>query len=338
MESTQVPTATTREERCRDFGSRFRLAREAKGCSVRALAQLTRISAGFIEALENGDFDKLPGEVFGRGFVRSICKSLHLDTDDLIAAFDRCWEPEHQQKSILQVEYKTSPYRQGKFAALCLFLNERLVQTQTRRSLILGFSLLCLAGLSVWQVRRLPISLWKNAVVERIAGGATKVRSSSGQASKLEALPEPAQSASSGSQAVPDPAHHLPSTNHNVTDASSQSAPATRTTQASASVTASVSPKVEKVEVVREGQGEQVLEIQVSEKVRLRTDVDAKGAQAKEYTPGLYQFKFINKIDMMVYDAAAVNMTFNGRPVGSLGNKGRVRRISFHSNAESTRL
>ena len=54
------------------FGAIFRAARESSGFTVERAAMATRISQPFIEALERDDFDKLPGAVFGRGFIRNL--------------------------------------------------------------------------------------------------------------------------------------------------------------------------------------------------------------------------------------------------------------------------
>jgi hypothetical protein len=79
--------------------------------------------------------------------------------------------------------------------------------------------------------------------------------------------------------------------------------------------------------------GAQTLEIVVSEPVRIKLDVDGGPPVTKELTPDTYKFTFTDHADMMVYDAGAVKISFNGRSLGSLGNKGRVRRLSFQAQA-----
>ena len=54
-----------------DFGSRMKRAREARGMSLREIAARTKISASALEALERNDIARLPGGIFGRGFVRA---------------------------------------------------------------------------------------------------------------------------------------------------------------------------------------------------------------------------------------------------------------------------
>ena len=47
----------------------------------------TRIRSDFVKALEDGNFAKLPDQVFARGFVRSYARSLGLDEEDAINRF-----------------------------------------------------------------------------------------------------------------------------------------------------------------------------------------------------------------------------------------------------------
>lgn len=68
-------------------GEFFRQVRETKGLTVEEVASKTRIRSDFVKALEDGNFAKLPDQVFARGFVRSYARSLGLDEDDAIHRF-----------------------------------------------------------------------------------------------------------------------------------------------------------------------------------------------------------------------------------------------------------
>lgn len=68
-------------------GEFFKQVRETKGLTVDEVASKTRIRADFIKALEDGNFARLPDQVFAKGFVRSYARSLGLDEDDAIQRF-----------------------------------------------------------------------------------------------------------------------------------------------------------------------------------------------------------------------------------------------------------
>src|SRR5436309_11362444 len=70
------------------FGERLKRERELREVSVNELMKSTRISQRFLEALENEDWAKLPGGVFGRAFVRTIARYLGLDEESFLAEYD----------------------------------------------------------------------------------------------------------------------------------------------------------------------------------------------------------------------------------------------------------
>ena len=79
----------TPERTTGDFGSRLREARERKGVSLRAIADVTRISVGFLEALERSDISRLPGGIFSRAFVRAYAGEVGLDAEAAVEDFVR---------------------------------------------------------------------------------------------------------------------------------------------------------------------------------------------------------------------------------------------------------
>jgi cytoskeletal protein RodZ len=70
------------------FGERLKRERELREVSLEEVAKGTRIAERFLEALENEQWDKLPGGVFGRGFVRSIARYLGLSEENLLSEYD----------------------------------------------------------------------------------------------------------------------------------------------------------------------------------------------------------------------------------------------------------
>lgn len=71
-----------------NFGERLKREREMREVTMDELSKSTRISNRFLQALENEDWEKLPGGVFGHGFVRSIARYLGLDEESLLGEYD----------------------------------------------------------------------------------------------------------------------------------------------------------------------------------------------------------------------------------------------------------
>jgi len=67
-------------------GTLLRAGREAAGLSVAAVAQQLKLAPRQIAAIEDGDYTKLPGRTFIRGFVRNYARLLRLDSDAVLAA------------------------------------------------------------------------------------------------------------------------------------------------------------------------------------------------------------------------------------------------------------
>jgi transcriptional regulator with XRE-family HTH domain len=70
------------------FGEHLKRERELREVSLDELSKATRISNRFLQALENEDWEKLPGGVFGHGFVRSIARYLGLGEEALLGEYD----------------------------------------------------------------------------------------------------------------------------------------------------------------------------------------------------------------------------------------------------------
>jgi cytoskeleton protein RodZ len=70
------------------FGQRLKRERELRGVSRDEICSATRIGTRYLEALENEQWEILPGGIFNRGFVRAVARFLGLDEDDLVADYD----------------------------------------------------------------------------------------------------------------------------------------------------------------------------------------------------------------------------------------------------------
>lgn len=69
-------------------GAQLRAAREAKQMQVADVAQTLKLGPRQVEALENGDWQGLPGHTFIRGFVRNYARLVNVDPAPLMAQLD----------------------------------------------------------------------------------------------------------------------------------------------------------------------------------------------------------------------------------------------------------
>src|SRR5215472_13243429 len=70
------------------FGERLKRERELREVTLEEISKATRIAPRFMDALENEKWERLPGGVFGRGFVRSVARYLGLNEEDLLSEYD----------------------------------------------------------------------------------------------------------------------------------------------------------------------------------------------------------------------------------------------------------
>ena len=64
-----------------------RHAREDFGQDLRGVADVLRIRPAYLEAIETGDFDSLPGTTYAVGFLRTYAEYLGLDSEDMVERF-----------------------------------------------------------------------------------------------------------------------------------------------------------------------------------------------------------------------------------------------------------
>jgi cytoskeletal protein RodZ len=66
------------------LGAWLRQQREARGVSLREIADASKISLRYLEALEQDRFDVLPAPVFAKGFLREYARVVGLDADEAV--------------------------------------------------------------------------------------------------------------------------------------------------------------------------------------------------------------------------------------------------------------
>lgn len=69
------------------IGDRLRQAREAKKLTIKNVALDTNMAPTYIEALEDEDFEKFPGETYIIGFLKTYSEYLKLDPDEMVMLY-----------------------------------------------------------------------------------------------------------------------------------------------------------------------------------------------------------------------------------------------------------
>ena len=90
------------------FGENLRREREARGISLDEISETTKISVRLLQAIENEEFDRLPGGVFNVNFVRQYARQVGLDEDRIVGDF-RAMTAEPEEAAVVQRPGTSSP-------------------------------------------------------------------------------------------------------------------------------------------------------------------------------------------------------------------------------------
>ncbi|NOT49077.1 MAG: helix-turn-helix domain-containing protein [Acidobacteria bacterium] len=71
------------------LGQKLRAAREQRGISISEVAEQTRISPLYLEAIDADNYKTLPGGIFNKGFIRSYAKYVGIDEQEALQEYSR---------------------------------------------------------------------------------------------------------------------------------------------------------------------------------------------------------------------------------------------------------
>ena len=69
------------------FGAQLKRQREQRKISLDDISASTKIGTRFLRAIEDDQFDQLPGGIFNKGFVRAYARHLGLDEEQTVADY-----------------------------------------------------------------------------------------------------------------------------------------------------------------------------------------------------------------------------------------------------------
>jgi cytoskeleton protein RodZ len=95
----QPPWEKNPEVESGSFGTWLRRQREIREISLREVAERTKISLRYLEAMEEDRFDVLPAPVFAKGFLREYARYVGLSADDVVNHYLAVHRPETGEAS-----------------------------------------------------------------------------------------------------------------------------------------------------------------------------------------------------------------------------------------------
>jgi cytoskeleton protein RodZ len=95
------------------FGEQLRLAREARGITLRHISDQTHIPIRYLEAIESDDYKPLPGGIFNRSFIKSYAKQIGFDEKEAIEGYLRTAREQGEPDEVATTPYKSHVYTDG---------------------------------------------------------------------------------------------------------------------------------------------------------------------------------------------------------------------------------
>ena len=97
-------------------GQKLRDERQNRGLSISEVSSATKIRTRFLEAIEKGEYVKLPSSSYAQGFVRNYAKFLDLAEEEILALFRREFDEEKAYKVLPEglVRQKEMPLKRFK--------------------------------------------------------------------------------------------------------------------------------------------------------------------------------------------------------------------------------
>ncbi len=101
------------QQRLSNPGDTLRAARTERRMTQVEIAQNLKISVAAVEGIENGLYDRLPGDTFARGYIRSYARLVGLDPNRLAVEFDRFRGIEARERPVSGISRVAEPRRSG---------------------------------------------------------------------------------------------------------------------------------------------------------------------------------------------------------------------------------
>lgn len=88
----------------KEIGEYLRKTREEKNISLKDVQESTKISMRYLEAIDRGDFNGIPGEVYRKGFIANYATAIGLDAQDVLKRYHQIQSEQEAERYQAQLE------------------------------------------------------------------------------------------------------------------------------------------------------------------------------------------------------------------------------------------
>jgi cytoskeleton protein RodZ len=294
-QNSQEPDEDSKEI---SLGSLLRTSREDRHIDLDAVVKATNVRRHYLEALENEEWEKLPSQVFVKGFLRSYAELLGLDTETVLDYYQKAAPRERYQPHALQgIGTRSSMWRRTiTISLLVLALIGVIIYLRGNGISIIGQAFRYLDTQSVTEqkeveIEREDVKIPDEEATETVFAGRAEIEDEQGEEIASVAEGESAQ------EAVVAP---------------EEGAVATE-----AGEEQPLSPRF-------------ILAATVIARTWLSIAVDDEPVKEYLFQPGeTFRWTAEEGFDMLVGNAGGIEFSLNGSPIGDLGPEGKVVRLKL---------
>jgi cytoskeletal protein RodZ len=135
------------------LGQELKRERELRGISLKEIADSTRISLRFLQAIEEDKLDVIPGHFFIRAILRSYAKSIGIDENQVLNKYQETYTFEEQ------LQYGESPERpRPRRRPLTQLFSRKIVRIAALAAAIIGLLLVLIYVLFLAPEKKPPVA------------------------------------------------------------------------------------------------------------------------------------------------------------------------------------
>jgi len=296
------------------IGETLRRERLKRRLDLDGVSRELKISPRLLEAIEDERFDRLPGGVFAKSFVRQYARMLGLDEEEIVGELQRMLEPFRPDLEPQEPAPEDTAPALPHLEAFETMGDIRTGRSSPLRSLVMVILVItaCSAVYAWWQ--RGGHFPWRLVVAREDTPAPTET---------VHAPVAPVAEATPQTQAPPETPTDTPKE-----DAASADTPADtirETPEAAPSPPSAASPNAEtgvRVEITAQDQ----------QRVWFSARADGKFLYAITLEPNESRTVEATKTVLLkLGNAGGANFSLNGKPVGPVGPKGQIRSVQFTS-------
>jgi len=278
-----------------------------RGVSLEEISGSTKIGTRSLKALEDEDFEKLPGGIFNKGFVRAYARFLGLDEEQAVTDFEAAWrEHEVENGPVLDVQAESE---------------EKVAESSSNRLLAIAVTIL----LAVVAAGAVKYFLGKRAASTTQASTPESHDISPSAVSAERQTP-----ATSSSISEPLESSKANSTSNESADRRNSPEPSARVVASPAATATAGSPEVLPGSNSPPANSAILLEVTAHEDSWLSVSADGKSlGQGILSAQKSRKIRANKEVRLRVGNVAGIEVSFNGRPVNVDGEPKQVKELIF---------